>query len=60
MKVVTEAGNKNYFMIRAVEMIRSEYDSATAEARGLRQAIGLLVLAIAEVENGQAKITNKR
>lgn len=62
MKVVADCGDKNYYMTRAIEMIHTSKDAGVGYdvAGGLRQAIGLLALALAEIESGQTQTKNKR
>lgn len=62
MKVVADCGNLYYYKQRAIEMITTTFtNSSDPEVKtSLRQAIGLLALALAEMENGQAKIKNPR
>lgn len=58
MKIVADNGDINYYMTRAIEAIQTSRAQNNFTG-GLRQAIQLLVLALAELENGQAKTPNK-
>lgn len=50
MKVVVEMGNVDYYENRAVESILQAHESPTDAVNQLRQAVGLLLLALSKRE----------
>lgn len=52
MKVIADTGNKEYYLLRAMETIQGARELANP-TKELRQAIGLLALALVEIENGR-------
>jgi hypothetical protein len=47
MKVIADNGNIEYYQIRAIELITTAKDAGDSRELLLKQAIGLLALAIA-------------